>query len=37
VFRLANFATVLAGNEHFKEDVQRLGLDGILFHARPLR
>jgi uncharacterized double-CXXCG motif protein len=37
VFRLANFSTVLVGNERFKEAVQRLGLDGILFHELPLR
>jgi uncharacterized double-CXXCG motif protein len=37
VFRLANFATVLVGTERFKEAVQRLGLDGILFLDLPLR
>ncbi|MDY7226859.1 double-CXXCG motif protein [Hyalangium rubrum] len=37
VFRLGNFATVLVGNERFKDAVQRLGLDGIVFHELPLR
>jgi hypothetical protein len=37
VFRLANFSTVLVGSERFKEAVQRLGLDGILFLELPLR
>jgi uncharacterized double-CXXCG motif protein len=37
VFRLANFSTVLVGTERFKEAVQRLGLDGILFLDLPLR
>jgi uncharacterized double-CXXCG motif protein len=37
VFRLANFASVLVGTERFKEAVQRLGLDGILFLELPLR
>jgi uncharacterized double-CXXCG motif protein len=37
VFRLANFATVLIGTERFKDAVQRLGLDGILFLELPLR
>jgi uncharacterized double-CXXCG motif protein len=37
VFRLANFSTVLVGSERFKEAVQRLNLDGILFHELPLR
>jgi len=37
VFRLANFETVLVGTERFKEAVQRLGLDGILFLELPLR
>ncbi len=37
VFRLANFSTVLVANARFMEAVQRLGLDGILFHELPLR
>lgn len=37
VFRLANFATVLVGNERFKDAVERLGLDGIRFEELPLR
>lgn len=37
VFRLADFESVLVGTEHFKEAVQRLGMDGILFHELPLR
>ncbi|MDY7227366.1 double-CXXCG motif protein [Hyalangium rubrum] len=37
VFRLADFESVLVGNERFKEAVQRLGLDGILFQELPLR
>lgn len=37
VFRVANFATVLVGTEHFKDAVQRLGLDGIFFREVPLR
>lgn len=37
VFRLANFSTVLVGSERFKETVQRLSLDGILFLELPLR
>jgi uncharacterized double-CXXCG motif protein len=37
VFRLADFESVLMGNERFKEAVQRLGLDGIRFHELPLR
>jgi uncharacterized double-CXXCG motif protein len=37
VFRLGNFATVLVGSERFKEAVQRLGLDGILFLELSLR
>jgi uncharacterized double-CXXCG motif protein len=37
VFRLANFSTVLVGSERFREAVQRLGFDGILFLELPLR
>jgi len=37
VFRLANFATVLVGNERFKDAVERLKLDGIRFEELPLR
>jgi hypothetical protein len=37
VFRVANFSTVLVGSERFKEAVQRLGLDGLLFLELPLR
>jgi uncharacterized double-CXXCG motif protein len=37
VFRLANFSTVLVASERFKDAVQRLGLDGIVFHELPLR
>jgi hypothetical protein len=37
VFRVANFSTVLVGSERFKEAVQRLGHDGLLFLELPLR
>ncbi len=37
VFRMANFSTVLVGSERFKEAVQRIGLDGLLFVDLPLR
>lgn len=37
VFRLANFGSVLVGSQRFKDAVQRLALEGILFHELPLR
>ncbi|WP_224243842.1 double-CXXCG motif protein [Hyalangium gracile] len=37
VFCLANFATVLVGTQRFKEAVQCLRLEGLLFHELPLR
>lgn len=37
LFRVGNFATVIVGTERFKDTVQRLELDGILFRELPTR
>ncbi len=37
LFRLRNFATVLIVTEHFKDIVERLGLDGLTFRELPVR
>jgi uncharacterized double-CXXCG motif protein len=37
LFRVGNFTTVIVGTERFKDTVQRLELDGILFRELPTR
>lgn len=37
LFRVGNFATMIIGNERFREAVLHLGLEGIRFRELPLR